>query len=185
VHPILNLTTTRWVLRSKLDACFLQDFVTRTIWRAHCPQVQLSINTRWSDTLMDGNKIYSYSFTYHHLLSYHAVGLHGTFTALPRCAVPTNMPKNTPQISRHGPDPHGERVADMDFLWKTQSVENHVSVTPISEVPGWNLDTTARLPQQVFRDIPLAVHANSVSSYTSSLHNKRLTKCTAVNLILR
>jgi hypothetical protein len=25
------------------------------------------------------------------------------------------MPKNTPQIRRHGPDPHGERTADMEL----------------------------------------------------------------------
>jgi hypothetical protein len=38
-----------------------------------------------------------------------------------------------------------------NFLWKTPSVENYDSDSPISQMPGWNLDRTPRLPHQVLR----------------------------------
>jgi hypothetical protein len=86
------------------------------------------------------------SFTYHQLLSYYAVSLHGTFTALPRCTVPTNMPKNTSHTRRHGPDPHGERTADnrtfsgRHQVWKTTFQTRRLHRCPeriATEHPGY------------------------------------------------
>ena len=96
------------------------------------------------------------------------------------------MPKNTPHIRRHGPDLHGERMADMELSLKDNKYGKlrfrHADFTDAQMEPRQNTPATA-INFVCF--IPLAVHANSVSIYTLSLHNKRLIKCMAVNLILR
>ena len=87
------------------------------------------------------------------------------------------MPKNTPHVRRHGPDPHGERTADMELsLEDTKCGKLRFRHADFTDARMESRQNTPATTTSFACFIPLAIHANSVSSCTSSVHNKRLMK---------